>query len=110
MEDNKDIKDTVVDNATGTIVNKDNASKEDVKPAIKKSHKIGRPKKVAKPSLTLDLTKYGHNIKLAIAHAKLEAGLELNDVDKEILAVEEKLLKKSKSLWTRIKNLFKRNK
>ena len=118
MKDNKDIKDTVVDNTTGTIVNKDDVSKSDKpklepdpNPAIKKStKKVSKPKQAAKKSLTIDLTKYGNNVKLAVAHAKLEAGLELNKIDIEVLEAERKLIKKSKSLWTRFKNLFKRNK
>ena len=112
MEDNK--KDIVVDNTTRTVVNTVNASKVDdkpVTPTIKKStRKVSKPKKVAKKSLTIDLTKHGHNVKLAVAHAKLDAGLELNKIDIEVLEAERKLIKKSKSLWTRFKNLFKRNK
>jgi len=107
MEDNKDIKDTVVDNTTGTIVNTENASKEDAKPVVKKSKPVGRPKKVAKKSLIIDLTKYGHNVLYAIAHAKLEAGIELQDIEKDALEEEKKLMSKSESLFTKVGKSFK---
>jgi hypothetical protein len=104
MEDNKNINTTVVDSTTGTIVNTENAAKTD---AAANTHKhVGRPKKIER-ELVLDLTKYENNVKLAIAHAKMEAGMELNHIDKEAIKLESEAKQEVENIFTKIKNFFK---
>ena len=98
MEDTKDIKTVEAPKATKTV----KASKP--KKAVKK----------AKTELKIDLVKYVNNLALAVAHAKQEAGLELDKADREALAIEATIAKKANTTFAKVKkfftNLFKHNK
>jgi|WetSurMetagenome_2_1015567.scaffolds.fasta_scaffold766005_2 hypothetical protein len=66
---------------------------------------VGRPRK---KTLTIDLAKYGNDVCLAIAHAKQEAEIELNEFEVDLLNAELEVKKNVKYYINKVKTSIKK--
>jgi|WetSurMetagenome_2_1015567.scaffolds.fasta_scaffold00277_14 hypothetical protein len=71
-----------------------------------KQHKTIKKETSKKPMLEINLIKYANNLSLAIAHAKQEAGIVLDKVDEEALAIEAETAKKANTIFMKVKKFF----